>query len=187
LRSDQKDLPRIRRVLDEDAADPKFIDIDFLRRWGAWEDICRINKVAINPHSDKDLTSLLSAQRNLLHPAMVILKLAGERVRETFALDLSPALLARIIASMSITLFRKLDQETIEELLRREATEIRKATALQILNALGSRQANAHLTRYLDPTKQKYYNVVFWLDLCNAWDRINYRKIAQRELQKIGV
>jgi hypothetical protein len=186
-RSEAIDLPRLRRALDEDAADPRLADIDYLRRWGNWEDIPRIAKIASDYRSVGGLATLLTSRVDTHRAAVAILKLAGDRIAEIPSLDISPAILTKIISSMAMARFRKLGRSLIEELLSREADAVRKVTALQVLCAFGTREAKAYLSRYLDPTKHRYYyNVMFWLDLCEAWDRDMYRAIAQRELERMG-
>lgn len=61
---------------------------------------------------------------------------------------------------MPMASFRKLGAAVVEDLLNRNSDKVRKATALQILLALGVREAKAYLTRYLDPNRHRYYTAI---------------------------
>ena len=179
----REDLSRLRKVLDDDAVDPRFVDISYLVRWGNWEDIPRVAKIGGDYRATYGSNRLLTRRIDLKLPALGILKLAGNRIAEIPSLDISPDLLAKAVSGMPMAAFRKLGRPVIETLLSREADAVRKATALQVLCSFSAREARAYLTRYLGLTKHRYYNVIFWLDLCQAWDWGTYCPIARQELQ----
>jgi len=180
-----EDLPRIRKAVDEDALDPRSNDIDYFIHSDAWEDIQCIAKMAGDYRTNPGFGMLMVGPSHLQHASMAILKLAGDRLAEVLAMDLSDALVAKLIGAMPMAVFRRLGRSTIESLLVRKADQIRKAAALQIIISLNSRDARRYLDRYLSLEDYRCYNVIFWLDLCVAFDRNVYRAISQRELKKL--
>lgn len=180
-----RDLPRLRRALDEDAADPRESDIAYFRRWGEWEDIGRISKIASDYRSSGRLATLLTATPDTSSAASAILKLAGDRVADIFELDISANLRPKIVSKLSMASVKRLPDSTVEKLLSDESDLLRKAMALQLLVSLSRRSARGYFARYLG-LPYRYYNVIFWLDLAEAWGREKYRPIAERELRSLA-
>ena len=184
-RSDAEDLPRIRRALDEEAVDPRISDIKFLERWGAFEDILRIDKILRDHRFGLGLGAILDRTVDFSVGARAVLRLAGERFVEIFSLDISASLLSEILKSTSLAKLKNLPSQVIDDLMTNQAEEVRKVSALQILRSVTNKKAKQVLSAYIEPGKHRFYNVVLWLDLAESYEVAEYRSVARRELERM--
>ncbi len=180
--ADRKDLPRIRKAIDEEVCELTSADVDYLGRIGGWEDISRIGRITIGYGASALLTG---ARLNDEGKVAAILKLTGDRVPDLLVLDLPHDLLAGVISTIPNTRFRLLNVQVVESLLYHESAKVRKAAVLKSLSARTVREVRSQLDRYLTTNKKKYYNVIFWMDLARAQRRESYRPIVERELMRM--
>ncbi|MGB7370746.1 hypothetical protein, partial [Erythrobacter sp.] len=182
----QADLARLRLALDEDAFDPKRSDIVYLSRFGSAEDIARIARIhddhRIGGLGSTLLTMVLSKPTKLAAEAILKLsKLNFEIIIEGTDGDL----LSATIFSMPATRFRELAPAHIESLLANKNEKVRKITCLKILATWKARSINSFYDAYLTRSN-RYYNVMFWLDLVNMLNLDALRKVAQRMLKEMS-
>lgn len=178
---DRNDLARVRKAIDDNACDLNSSDVEYLQRFGGWEDIRRIGLMTIGAHS-----ALLSNSSHVTEGKVkAIMRLAGERVSDLIKSDLPYDLLGRVISALPNSRFKKLDDPQVDRLLHHESATVRKATALKSLAARNTGDVKRQLVRYLAANDKQYYNVIFWLDLAQAQRRESYRLIVNRELMRM--
>ncbi|HVQ10142.1 MAG TPA: DUF4062 domain-containing protein [Allosphingosinicella sp.] len=180
-RRDSQDLGRLRKLIDEEAMSFSEEDVLYLRDKGGWEDVSRLSLIG-----SKSMGGLLSGDSPYLETtaSSAILRLAQGRERELLTVGLSGNILARVIVSMSDMAFSALPDAALGVLLQDRHDAVRRATALKMVKALPRKQNQAALKRYLGSGEQRYYNVIFWLDLADAFPVKRARVIAGRALNE---
>ena len=192
-RKHREDLTRIRLAIDEEAVDFESSDVAFFHRWGEWEDIQRIDLMARgyrfaggSAFSLFTLGSSRSLSEGLEEAARAIIKISGERIEDVLHLDIQPTLLKKIIQLMPYRHFRELSLSSINIMINHSVETIRKVSCLRILNCFPKSWCINFLERYTKSERYRYYNVLFWLDLCEGFDVRTFRRIATNELDRMS-
>src|SRR5208283_2307698 len=162
-----EDLAIVRETVEYESLTYSGLEIGFLRRYGTWEDVNLIVRVCERP--TEAVPSLLfgvaGGVNRYLEGSEAICVLARGRINDVLGLDLPTQLKRGVLASVSAREFVSLEDEILLEFLRSDDTEIRKTTALRIVETLTkSRQAKL-LRDYLSAEQSYFYNVVYWLDV----------------------
>ena len=182
-RNDPQDTVRIRQAIDSDAMTLSIDLVDFLARLKDWEDLQRIVKIYNEP-SSLGLLAFLGRERRAGDVARALLKIAGPRFEDLVGSEFVGSLLGSIVKSASIASFKSLGADTLASLLSHKSDDVRKLTALRIVRDLNFRNAKAVFSEY-SQKKERFYNVVRWLDLVEAYDSSTAKKVANRELASI--
>jgi hypothetical protein len=165
-RGDADDLTLVRTALNSDLVEFSESTLQFLTRFGHWEDIPVIDKIAnsIEGHG----TSLLGGVRSrdkLVAGAKAIYQISKSRLQELIEIEISPSLLAATLVQIVPDRFALLADETIIKILLNENDEIRKAGALKAVQSLPKRRIRQLLRTYIRDYQRHFYNVAHWLDL----------------------
>jgi Domain of unknown function (DUF4062) len=180
------DLMTVRAALDDPSLDYSPGEIEFLGRFGEWEDISRIVK---RTSSGVGLGSSLLGSNNderFREGARAILSLSKNRLKDVLAVEMPTALLTRVISESSDTAFRGLEEGSVLELLRSESDSVRKVAALRAVRNFSRKRVTGLLSTYLEQGRKRYfYNVVHWLDLGVSLGRAHAVGAASKALREM--
>jgi len=157
-------LGRVRKALKSGFLDYSPEDIEYLRRFGEWEDIPLLVELLDRRDSSPNTFLTEKSQSKQTNIAEAIYEIGRKRVSELLVTALPPVLLAHIIAFMSTQVFCKIDDSLINLLLNNENDIVRKAIALKCVGALSKSRIKRILEEYLS-AEPYFYNVIHWLDL----------------------
>ncbi len=180
------DLGRVRTALKSGFVDYSDADVEYLRKFGGWEDIPLIVEAIERPVAGRNLASLLSVADNSKYriAARVICDLARDRLAEVLNMKGSPQLFAHLIAAASDKRFRSLDDETILKSLAVDSEQLRKVTALKCIRALPKTRVAKLLASYVSGDQFRYYNAIHWLDFGVSTPRVRAIAAASTVLDR---
>ena len=162
-RRDRSDLVRVRNIVRRMRATDVDGAIDYIRACGEWDDISLLIDV-LNP---KETTAAVRAPRlearHYRAVAKVIYRLGKARLDEVLAMPAPSRLLCHIVVEMADGAFRKLDSQTITNLLQSDDESLRRLSAVKCVRALSKSALVKYLKTHLLEEKT-YYNIVHWLD-----------------------
>lgn len=173
-------LPVVRSVLDRGDVEYSDCIVRYLEKFGGWEDIQRLVKLAERP--SLQLSLLYFNHEEEKRVAKAILGVGRQRPADLAALEISGSILAYVIADISAKSFASLDDPAILNLLSHESSQVRKCAALKAVVALPKARLRRVLTRYLQSPRTHYYNAVFWLDLGTAAPAAIAKRVATAAL-----
>jgi hypothetical protein len=181
----RKDLGLVRDVLESGFVGYSDADIEFLRKFGEWEDI-RLIIASVQRPSFGAASALLigsdSAKYRLATRA--IYSMGRTRFAELLRLDAPSRLIALLIIETADTTFQSLSNAAIAALFQSENASIRKAAALKSVRAFPKGRIRQVLDAYVS-AESYYYNVVHWLDLGVSLPRDRALAAARKELRKM--
>lgn len=167
-KGDATDLGLIRSTLKSGFIGSSASDIEYLARFGEWEDISLIIYAVGIPE-----VGTASAARSLLFEtvdlrykaaARAIYALGRTRVSEILEMKQPSNLLRLFITEISDKAYRALSDDSLVQLMRLEADRVRKIAAVRCVRTLSKARVRKLLTAYISGTESHYYNVVHWLD-----------------------
>ena len=176
----RKALPVVRQAVERN--DLNFCDgpLQFFRQHGEWEDIGRITKW--EEQAPRSISVLSMGTPRWTEAAEAILAIGRARFLELLSLELPNPILERLIAKAADATFAQLPDGHLEVLLGNESAAVRKTTCLKCVKALPKKRVSELLDRYACREGQRYYNVIFWLDLGASVPTALARKAATRAL-----
>ena len=180
------DLGRVRWALKSSFVDYSAADIEYLRRFGEWEDIPLIIEAVERPEAGRNLGILWPWLDDLKYraAARAIYTLGRARLPEVLAMPAPSQLLSHLVAESSDKACRSLTDSSIVLLLRSEAEQVRKVAALKCVRALSKRRLAKLLASYVSGNQFRYYNVVHWLDFGVSTPRERALLAAEKVLNK---
>lgn len=164
--ADVRDLGRIRNALNSGYVEYSDLDIQYLSKFGEWEDIPLI--ISSIERLTAGHTSLLISERDdskYRLAAQAMLNIGKGRYSDLLEIPAPSKLLLYLIVEAPNKTFRSLsDGSIVSILLRCETDAVRKAAVLKSILSLPKGRLYGLLTDYVSGSKQRYYNVVHWLD-----------------------
>lgn len=159
------DLGRVRTALKSGFINYSDSDVEYLRKFGEWEDIELIIDCVGRPEAGRS-SLLLSVADNSKYriPARTIYALGKARLPEVLAMPAPSMLLSHLVFEIPDKVFRNLKDGSITLLLQLQNDDVRKATALKCVRALSKARLAKLLAGYISGEQQRYYNVIHWLD-----------------------
>jgi hypothetical protein len=185
-KSRPQDLGRVRMILKSGFVDYSEADVEYLRKFGEWEDIRLI--VASVDRPDSGLNTLLSSFADSAKyriAARAIYSLGRTRLAELLTMAMPSRLLSHLIVESSDKVFRVLSDTSLSPLLFSEDDGVRKAAALKCVRSLPKTRLKAILEDYVSGERQIYYNVVHWLDLGVSAPRHRAVLAAEKVIAKV--
>jgi len=180
-----EDLGRVRKLLKDGVVDYAEADVEYLKRFGEWEDIPLIIDAVERPGpSQNGLSLFVRTEARYLAAARAIYRIGRARLPEVFVSPEIERLLPYLIAVASDRVFRDLGDAVIISLLRSKRDIVRKATALKCVQALPKTRVVKILAAYVLPGEQYYYNVVHWLDLGASLPKDRAESAAKKVIRK---
>lgn len=180
--ADSQDLTRLRVALDDDAFDPRPSDIEYLSKFGGGEDVTRIGKIHDDYRVSSPRATLLSISNEKPTRLAAEAVLGLTRSNFDFVIEKTEgSLLSAVISTMTLARFKELSRDHILKLTNNKDDVVRRVTCLKMLLCWKFKD----LTEFFAIYKQgeyRFYNVIFWLDLINAFNLTRVRSIARRTL-----
>ncbi len=179
------DLGRVRLALKRGFVNYSNADIEYLRRFGEWEDIPLIIDSVKRPEVGRGLTVLSAPDETKYQvSARAIYALGKTRLSEVFALEAPSRLLSQLIVETSDKTFRNLGDKSITPLFQSEGDIVRKTAAIKCVRALPKARITKLLANYISGDQSRYYNVVHWLDFGASCPRDRAILAAEKVLNK---
>jgi hypothetical protein len=179
-KGDAKGLPFVRTHLADSSLTYSEHDLEYLGRYGEWQDIPLI--VSLVGRYARGTSLLLSGDGKKHRLAARALQRIGKgRTGELFGIKMPPELLARVIHGLSDKEFKTLSDEQTGGLLSSESDRVRKITALKCVRSFPNKRLVKTLQDYVAGDKHRYYNVIHWLDLGVSAPK----EIALRSVNKV--
>lgn len=100
-------------------------------------------------------------------------------VSDLISLDMPAAILQKTIELCSEPRFEKISSDALLTLFSHDSEGVRKATAILAVRAFPSKRIKSILREYVSSEKDRYYNVIHWLDLGASMSREVARSIAR--------
>ena len=179
-----EDLGLVRKTLQSEFVTYSDAVVEYLRKYGEWQDIELLIKAVERPKYGSASMLLFSAEGRYRTVARAIFSMGRNRLAQLLTLKMSPILLSHIIVQSTDKSFRGLSNEAIEPLLLSESDRVRKGTALKSIRALPKGRVEALLDSYTDRDKKRYYNVIHWLDFGISVPRERAVSAVQRVLDQ---
>lgn len=160
------DLRRVRLTLGNSQIAFLPSAIDYLAKYGEWEDIPLIINMSERPKRSKCPGLLTDASNGsaFKRAAKLIVVLGKGRLTEVLSKNMHNQLLAHVVANMPNRAFAQLPKASIIQLFDSESETVRKVTALKSVRSLSKSEIEILLYAYLGEDGQRYYNVIHWLD-----------------------
>lgn len=177
------DLGRVRLALKSGFVGYSTADVEYLRRFGEWEDIPLIIDSVKRPESEHTLLSA-SNESKYRAAARAINALGRTRLHEVLAMSVPSRLLSQIIIEISDKAFRNLSDVSINLLFQSEDDTVRKSAVLKCIRALTRGHIAKLLADYVSGGQFRYYNVVHWLDFGASTPRGRALLAAEKVLNK---
>jgi len=159
------DLGRVRLTLKSGFVVPSLLDIEYLRKFGEWEDIpLVIDLVRRTGFESNNIWSIAFDETKNQIAARAIYELGRGRLPELLAMLALEKLLSQCIVEIPDNAFGKLSDESINLLLRSENDLVRKSAALKCIKSFPKGRIKKLLKNYVSDGQFRYYNVIHWLD-----------------------
>lgn len=169
--SDPSDLELVRQTIRSGFVDYSPGDLNYLKRFGDWQDIPGIVQSLDRPSARAGGTPLASSSASRFAlAAEVIYALSKDRVVDLASLDLPPSILCKVLAVLPAQRVREIPVAQLEAWLQSKDANLRKAVALKAISALPKRTVDKMLVHHLS-AEQSYYNVIHWLDFGTSVSR----------------
>jgi len=141
-------------------------DIEYLGKFGEWQDIPLIVGFVEKPSADNRYTLLSLGSRDsmLRIAAAAICKIGRHRLAEVLALPMPSRLLAHIVIAAVAKEFRALGDPSVLTLLQSASDDVRKFTVMKCITCLSKRRLSQIWDVCANREDVRYYNVIRWLD-----------------------
>lgn len=148
---DGSDLSLVRATLRQANVDFSDADIDYLERFGEWEDISLITAIVERPHgNDRSLLAYSSTiNEKYRRAAQAMYKIARTRLPELLAIPMPSWLLTYLIVQLGKSATVSLPDGALQSLFRHEDHLVRKAASLICIKFLPKRRLEKLLSAYL--------------------------------------
>lgn len=184
-KAEPRDLGLVRKALKSDFVNYSAADVEYLRRFGEWEDIPLVIDSVARPESGGSSLILSGLDDSKYRTAArTIYKLGRTRLPEVLAMQVPSRLLSHLIVATSDKVFRGLSDNSVTLLLRSENDTVRKAAALKCIRALPKDRVAKLLADYISGDQYRYYNVVHWLDFVVSTPRDRALLAAEKVLNE---
>jgi hypothetical protein len=180
-----EDLALIRDAIRSGFVGYSPVDLFYLKRFGSWEDILPIIaslERTVGGGSPSLLAQINEDKDELA--ASVIYTLGKDRIDELLGIEMPAQLKIALIRLSTAQQFRTISGARLNELLRAEPVEVRKASALKAIVSFPKKRIADVLEEY-HSADQFYYNVIHWLDFGLSVPRSEMLRGAARELADV--
>ena len=168
----REDIGRVRAILKSRFVACNIGDLEYLRKFGEWQDIYLIIDCVDRPDpSQRTFPSLSLGSSKYQIAARAAYALGRNRLSEVLTMSMSARLTSHFIVEIPDKAFRSLSDESIDLLLRSEHDIVRKAAAIKCSKVKSKSQLDKLITRYVS-AETYYYNALHWLDFGASVPRV---------------
>ncbi len=175
---DPQDLNRVRSILKSGFVDYSNADIEYLRKFGEWDDIPLIVATLDQPETGRSTLLGGSDDGKYRIAARAIYSLGRSRIEELLKLPAPGSLKVHLIVEVSESVFGELSDNSLLQLFNSENLDVRKAAVLKCIRALPKHRLSQLLNDYVSGDEFRYYNVIHWLDFGVSISRDRSRSAA---------
>jgi Domain of unknown function (DUF4062) len=162
---DQTDLGRVRLVMKSGFVDYSDADMEFLKRFGEWDDINLIVEAVKRPTASSTHSApVVSNELKYRLAAQAIYSIGKARLAQCLVQLASTKVLEPFVIEIPYKAFSSLSDTTINQLLRSPDEPVRKIAAVKCVRAMPKKRLTKLLDEYVSSSQSYYYNVVHWLD-----------------------
>jgi hypothetical protein len=180
-RSEAGDLELVRKILAGGVVPYSGEDIEFLKKHGEWEDVRLILTTVEKPAYGASLFSANDAKYRTA--ARAVYAIGRNRFGELVELEMPPQVLLHLIVDASDKAFRSLTDLQMLNLLFSNDDDIRKATSLKCIQSLAKGRGSRIFDAYSSSDRNRFYNVIFWLDMGLSIPRERATGAAKRVIE----
>lgn len=161
------------------------VDLLYLKRFGSWEDIPHIVASVERPARRRGASVLAQIDDDKYElAAAVIYALGRDQIDQLFGIEMPVQLKIDLVRLATAQHFKTISGARLNELLRAESAEVRKASALKAIVSFPKKRIADVLEEY-HSADQFYYNVIHWLDFGLSVPRREMLRGAARELAEV--
>lgn len=182
-KADPVDRDRVRNASKSGFVNCSQWDFEYLGTVGEWIDVPLI--VDLYKRSRPTLSTLLIDEQTSSMAeaaAQAILAVGRDRMHEVLAMAMPSRLLVAILTAAPDRGIRDLSNDAIAALWDSKSEAVRKVTALRCIRALPKRRTSELFDAYMGGDRQRYYNVIHWLDMGVSLGRETAAAAAGRAL-----
>lgn len=184
-KADPNDLKRIRDAINSGFISYSAADMEYLKRFGEWEDIqLIINLFNLTVAGRAGSLLAIPDDSNYKDAAKVIYKLGQTRLDEVLSLKAPNQLISYIVIEATDNIFSKLSNTTINSLLLSDDEVVRRNVAVKCIRSLSKKRLTNILFEYISGDNMRYYNVIHWLDFGVSVPRNRTLVAADKVLKK---
>lgn len=178
------DLNRVRKILREGKADSCSAVIDYLKKFGTFDDVPLLIELAKETSFFSRMMSMSpSSNSPIRQVAAALISISVGRIDELLSISMESKLLSSVIISLPEVRFRELSEDTIMQLYLSEHDQVRKAAALKSIQAFPKRKLLQILDEYMSSNEVRYYNAIHWLDFGCSLSRERGLEAVSRIIQ----
>ncbi len=181
----RNDLKLVRRTLKRGGIASSHFDFEYLAKHGELKDVPLIVGHLSNP--DIDASSIFDDLRDDKYrlAAASILKIGRGKLDQLLPLCGKQKLLKFVILQASKAEFLNLTDLDVSILFNCEYDDVRKAACLKSIVTLPKSRLEILLATYLAGERNRYYNVIHWLDLGVSFSRRQAEFMAKAEMREM--
>jgi len=177
-RSEAQDLELVRTVLAGGVVPYSDEDIEYLKKHGEWEDLRLILMAVEKPDYLSPL--LITNDAKYRRAARAVYAMGRNRFGELIDFEMPPQVLLHLVLESSDKAFRSLIDAQISNLLFSKDDGVRKAASLKCVRSLTKRRMSRIFDAYLSADRNRFYNVIFWLDMGISIPRDQAARAAEK-------
>lgn len=177
------DLTLIRKTIDRFNVDAHTETLNYLARFGEWQDIERIKKLGDYPNEPVRLLSMKKTQLPL-QKAKALLVLGKHRIVDLLDMEMDSQIRRHLLNIISNKTVKELSNDILLRELERKDDTHRIMFALKCVQSLSKVRITALLGQYVSTGSHRYYNSIHWLDLGASMPSRLAKNVARREMKK---
>ena len=159
-----KDLNRIRNNIRAGYTNGSVKEIQYMKKWGEWEDIPFIIKAEKDHASRSSLMSFSIDYHWYRFIAEAIYSIGKGRLEDLLKIEMPELIFVELVKICPLSVFSEISDETLLQLFNNKNDKVRKFTALKSIQSIKKSRLISLLSRYNGKEEYRYYNVIFWLD-----------------------
>ncbi len=175
------DLNRVRRVLKDGLVDATSADIEFLGKYGDWEDIELVLKIS---GESSELGNLLIPKASGMKEVACrcLLTLGKHRIYDLLTMGMPDSIRVRLASLLPASALENLSDGQINSLFLIESDAFRRTIAIKCVLNFNKKRSVSLLDAYVGGDNFRFYNVIFWLDLAASFSKKVASKVATHAL-----
>ena len=185
INRDSADLVLVRKVLNNYEVAYSEEVLDYLARFGDWNDRNHILKFSTRYDLGTSLLSLGFAERYPII-ASTLLAVGKLQLDDLFELEMDHSIRCEMFKKLKPSVIDDLSDAFLLKWLNSEDDETRKILAMKCSFSLTKKRIKKLLRAYLDDQESRYYNVIHWLDCGASLPRAVAKSVTGFELREFG-
>jgi hypothetical protein len=158
------DVERIRRNIKSDFVAGSVADLDYMSRFGGWDDIEALAALESDAGRGGALAIFGDPEFHAAK-ARAIYKLGRSDINKLMGMNIPGHIKTQVLLLCSEAVFSSMEDRVLLELLNDDSTMLRKRVALMAVRIFPVRRLKHLLKTYVSTAEYRYYNVIHWLDL----------------------